>query len=414
MSVPFLSVKPRAIKLHVLPQFPADVIGRAGIDVSKANGKCYFDLDYTDFPTIGSVPSGTTYALIFDPATGKYSQMPISLLGGGIADAPSDSSAYGRKNAAWSKVLDLAGGTLTGPLMLAADPAVALGAATKQYVDSHSGGIADAPSDGAPYGRLNAAWAKLRTPLTANRTYYVSTTGNDANDGLTPGTPFLTIQKALNVVYGTLDLGGQTVTIQLTDGAYTQAAIIINGAQVGAGTIRLIGNTTTPANVVVTGLNDNGMVFNGPGSIFIDGMEVRAQNGYGVKAGANWVMTLGANMRYGTNPTYSQIYASNGGRITCNAGNIVGSAGVFGRADYGGYLLMAGAPINLTGTPNFTNAFVVSDAFGFIDMYANTITGTATGARYTASHGGAINTNGGGINYLPGNAAGSSTTGFYY
>jgi hypothetical protein len=59
--------------------------------------------------------------------------------GGGIADAPSDSSYYGRYNASWAHVLPLAGGTLTGPLNLPADPTVALGAATKQYVDTHPG-----------------------------------------------------------------------------------------------------------------------------------------------------------------------------------------------------------------------------------------------------------------------------------
>jgi hypothetical protein len=60
--------------------------------------------------------------------------------GPGITDAPNDGSLYGRLNAAWSKVsagfLALAGGTLTGPLVLAADPTLVLGAATKQYVDA--------------------------------------------------------------------------------------------------------------------------------------------------------------------------------------------------------------------------------------------------------------------------------------
>jgi hypothetical protein len=60
--------------------------------------------------------------------------------GGGIPEAPNDGSTYGRKNLGWSKALDLAGGTLTGPLILAADPTTALGTATKQYVDTHAGG----------------------------------------------------------------------------------------------------------------------------------------------------------------------------------------------------------------------------------------------------------------------------------
>jgi hypothetical protein len=59
-------------------------------------------------------------------------------VGGGLADAPSDGSSYGRRNGAWVTILNLTGGTLTGPLILAADPTAALGAATKQYVDNHA------------------------------------------------------------------------------------------------------------------------------------------------------------------------------------------------------------------------------------------------------------------------------------
>ena len=45
-----------------------------------------------------------------------------------------------------------------GPLMLAADPTVALQAVTKQYVDARVGGLVDAPSDGKAYSRRNAVW----------------------------------------------------------------------------------------------------------------------------------------------------------------------------------------------------------------------------------------------------------------
>jgi len=60
-----------------------------------------------------------------------------SLLSGaaGVPEAPQDGATYGRNNAAWTAVLPLSGGNLTGALVLAADPAVALGAATRQYVD---------------------------------------------------------------------------------------------------------------------------------------------------------------------------------------------------------------------------------------------------------------------------------------
>ncbi|HEY1301440.1 MAG TPA: hypothetical protein VGF07_13150 [Stellaceae bacterium] len=62
--------------------------------------------------------------------------------GGGIAEAPSDGSWYGRHNAAWSPVLGLDGGTMTGALTLAGDPAAPMQPATKNYVDLLGGLVA--------------------------------------------------------------------------------------------------------------------------------------------------------------------------------------------------------------------------------------------------------------------------------
>jgi hypothetical protein len=61
---------------------------------------------------------------------------------GAISDSPMDGTTYGRNNGVWVHVLALSGGTMTGPLVttstltLNADPAAALQAATKQYVDN--------------------------------------------------------------------------------------------------------------------------------------------------------------------------------------------------------------------------------------------------------------------------------------
>lgn len=54
----------------------------------------------------------------------------------------------------------------------------------------------------------------------ADATFYASPTGNDLNNGLTPGTP-KTLQGALNMVSAGTIGDGVTITIQMLDGFYT-------------------------------------------------------------------------------------------------------------------------------------------------------------------------------------------------
>ena len=75
-----------------------------------------------------------------DPSAGKgaatktYVDTAVSTAG--IPEAPLGVVTYGRNNGAWTGVLPLAGGTLTGPLLLNAAPTATLEAATKGYVDT--------------------------------------------------------------------------------------------------------------------------------------------------------------------------------------------------------------------------------------------------------------------------------------
>lgn len=66
--------------------------------------------------------------------------------GGGLADAPSDGTLYGRESAAWVNAVPLAGGIMTGLLTLSGVPSATNGAATKGYVDTAVGGIAVPPA----------------------------------------------------------------------------------------------------------------------------------------------------------------------------------------------------------------------------------------------------------------------------
>src|SRR6516225_3076101 len=135
---------PINIKFRVLPRFPAQVIGREGIAVTKQNGIYYFDLDYADFPPQSSIPAGMSpYQLMWDPVSNSYILVNASVTG--LTDAPNDANTYGRHALAWVQILPLSGGTMTGPLIL----------------QSGAAALGDAPSDGSTYGRLNATWTKV-------------------------------------------------------------------------------------------------------------------------------------------------------------------------------------------------------------------------------------------------------------
>ncbi|MCK1281359.1 hypothetical protein IVB46_39690 [Bradyrhizobium sp. 61] len=396
MSVPFLSVKPRAIKLKVSPRFPARVIGRAGVDVTKQNGDYYLDLDYNDFQTISAVPAGATYALIFNPATGQYAQLPISLLGGGISDAPSDGTTYGRKNAAWTAV--------TG------------------------GGIPEAPNDGILYGRKSLAWSAVpaapivRDMLTAARTYYVRPDGNNANNGLadTAGGAFLTIQKAIDVI-ASLDLSIYQVTVIVRPAGGGNLSF---GNQlknyVGALAPIIVGDETTPSNVAVDGNGSSVFISDNVRPWHIRGMRIRATSaGSGLDATNGGIIYFQKIDFQTFNQGYAHMRAS-GAAIIAATGNytISGDAGFHLLSVNNGYMAnyLAGT-VPLTGTLNFSQGFALTNQGGVLytsGMTFNPAGATVTGPRYGATSNGVIATGGGGANYFPGSIAGSVSAGGIY
>jgi hypothetical protein len=151
------------------------------------------------------------------PLSGGTMSGPLILQGGSAAlgDAPSDGTAYGRLSGTWSHVLALSGGTMTGSLVLQADPTIALGAATKQYVDSHVSGIlGDAPSDGNSYGRLNAAWTQVLPIVGGTLTGPLTVTSNL--------TPIVTVQNSSNVGWQFIVSGGVPIIKSTGNGSYFQ------------------------------------------------------------------------------------------------------------------------------------------------------------------------------------------------
>lgn len=117
--------------------------------------------------------------------------------------------------------------------------------------------------DGTAFG------AGIRTVLQANTTYYVNANsggtavcgvsgaltcqaGNDSNDGLTAGTPFLTLQHAINVIAGTVDAAGYSITVNLAHGSSANYQLNCNsGPFLGIKTVGIQGDNTSAADVTI-------------------------------------------------------------------------------------------------------------------------------------------------------------------
>lgn len=256
--------------------------------------------------------------------------------------------------------------------------------------------------------------ATVREYLTAARTYYVRTDGSDSNDGLTNTSAgaFLTIQHAVNIVSTTLDINSQTVIIQVADGAYN-APVVLN-SYVGIGPITLHGNISVPTNVTIS-----------TSATFA----IQVIAGLWVIQGFSLSTTGGSfDTLYCDGPCYVRFNAINfaastrchincwSGAVVLVAGNYTISGGGFAHFFVGpiSRIGLANATVTISGTPNFSVAFVQAFNAGTIDLTAMTFSGAATGKRYDATLNGVINTNGGGANFFPGNAAGTTASGGQY
>src|SRR5215831_7152226 len=106
---------PINIKVNVLPRFPAQVIGRTAITVTKASGIYNFDIDYSKMMPVTSLPSGHFYTLTWNSDNNQYVLTALSAFT--YTEAPNDANTYGRHALTWVQVLPLSGGVMTGPLI---------------------------------------------------------------------------------------------------------------------------------------------------------------------------------------------------------------------------------------------------------------------------------------------------------
>lgn len=254
----------------------------------------------------------------------------------------------------------------------------------------------------------------VRERLTADRSYFIapSPTGNDGNNGLSPGSPWATWPKAWAVI-SALDTQGFNVTVNISDGAYV-GPVIINKWWIGGGTVIFQGNATTPASVTLTSTSNNCFTINDAGAGILRLKDFKMQT---VTAGDHFFVTAPVKLEYGN----LDFGAAPGGschfrgfhpgfKINAISNYTISGGGLAHWLFYYGVLEGVGISVTLSGSPAFSS-------FLFLDNNAkcNWLNGTFTGAaaagskKFTQLLLTEIQTGGKGVDFFPGDA-GSGTT----
>lgn len=267
-----------------------------------------------------------------------------------------------------------------------------------------------------------------RIALLADRTYYVSTTGSDSNNGLSAAAPFLTVQHAFNVV-ALLDMNGKKVTVQLaagSGGSYSNAASILNVPRmtglIDPTHLLLQGDNTTPSNVTLTNTGATTPVIqaNQGSMITVGGLKLVGGTGnpYCLNASEAAIINTTALMEYGACTGGYHKYANNGGVINDFGNSIIsGGAAAHYAFAYSGAMYAGGNTINAnSGAYAFSFGFV--GAFNGGNAQLNGITfqniASITGPRYALQSCSTCQTFGAGASYFPGSTAGGVSGGGVY
>jgi hypothetical protein len=243
-----------------------------------------------------------------------------------------------------------------------------------------------------------------RTRLTNNTTFNVATTGNDSTGNGTSGTPWATIQHAVNVLMNSYDLAGFTAIISVAAGTYT-GNTTITGPFTGGG-LAVIQGVSSP---VLSNTADTVSVFSGA-SVQLAGLTIQSSAGNGIHISQEGAVSFGTGMNFGAcalaqilcefdgllntiGNSYTisgggtnHINLKNGGNFDCNSGS--------------------SATATITGSPTFSGAFINAQSCGTALIVNYTWSGSITGAAYSATLNGVIQ----GITGLPG-SAGSTASG---
>jgi hypothetical protein len=289
-----------------------------------------------------------------------------------------------------------------------------------------AGGIVTLVDDGVNLQLTNVA-AVTSSILTAPKTYYVnSSIGSDtAYDGTAPtvaGTagPFATVQHALSASYG-WNQNGFNIAIVLADGIYAPFQMV--QPPNGAGIIEIVGNQTTPANVLIHAtageailVQANGYVVSGL-SVQSDSVGVSPHNGSGIRVisasleaqNINFAACASAHMFIAGSSVLVFTGLEDG--LPNDFYSVSGDTPLHMVSSQNALIYLSGTKLITIGNRNIgTWATCSSNAVIGSSYQSQTLGGTVTGQKFGVNLNGVINT-GGGVNYFPGTIAGTVTSG---
>lgn len=279
---------------------------------------------------------------------------------------------------------------------------------------------------GAPFVGPKLGSLGIRRKLASNFTVSVSTSGNDAIALLTGGaTPFASVQAAVNYIQNNLDLNGYATGILVGPGTFTGPVKIIGSPPGASYGYPIAINGSGPTQTIIQASNDNALTVTGGASVIIGQMAIQAtspnpsqlygQGGIGVLATGGGQVGVNAGIYFGSCDV-SHMVAGYGGLITTggNPYTISGGARYHVTAAPGGDVTVVNSAVTILGSVSFLVAFVYAYGGGCFQSYGCSFTGSATGPRYLAALNGSVNVNGAGTSFLPGNSAGSLSSGGQY
>lgn len=272
-------------------------------------------------------------------------------------------------------------------------------------------------------GNTDLSARRFRPLLLGATTIYVRTDGSDSNSGFanSSGGAFLTLQHAVDYA-ASLDNNGFDITIQLGAGTYNVPTCFLRSFS-GYGSIIIVGDETTPSNVVVN--STVAAVFD---ATRVRGVwKIRGIKGTGQGAASQFIIVRQGgycevqNIDLGAGLLAQQLRAQDNGilgvtgnfAVSTPTGTIIsclstGNNGVLRMTNAPVCTFLAAAAYSASSFANVASCgTMVANSFTFGGM-------SITGQRYSATQNGVILGTSANASYFPGDSAGATATGGVY